>query len=80
MTRVTVRVGYTGDDVVSARILDQISKHIKPMPGAALPSALTPVSNTGSTPTPIPAPPPVPATAPPPLAAPTTQTSLWPQR
>jgi hypothetical protein len=80
MTRVTIRVGYTGDDVVSARILDQISKHIKPLPGAGLPSAVTPVSNPGIAPVPIPSPPPVPATSPPPLAAPTSQSSLSPKR
>jgi hypothetical protein len=80
MTRVTIRVGYTGDDVVSARILDQISKHLQPLPGVGLPSAVTPPSNPGVAPVPIPSPPPVPATSPPPLAAPTSQTSLTPKR
>jgi hypothetical protein len=88
MTRVTVRVGYAGDDVVSARILDQISKHLKPPTGAGLPSATTRGTPTPGTPTsggatpitPIPAPPPVPATAPPPLDAPTKATSLSPKR
>ena len=30
MTRVGVRVGYAGDEAVSARILDQVSRHLVP--------------------------------------------------
>jgi hypothetical protein len=82
MTRVAIRVGYTGDDVVSARILDQISKHIKPSIG--LPPALPPAPP--STP-PVAVPPgtPIattplrattPETPPPPLAATGTTTPL----
>jgi hypothetical protein len=48
LTRISVRVGFTGDEVVSARILDQVSRHLvppamlpgpAPAPTAALPPA-----------------------------------------
>ena len=94
MTRVTVRVGYAGDEVVSARILDQISKHLPAPANPGLPSAMRPgtpsssasgtipgtLSGRGSQPAPIPAPPPVPETTPPPPLAPVTQQSLSPKR
>jgi hypothetical protein len=82
MTRVTIRVGFAGDDVVSARILDQISKHIPSIntnPGPSLSSAVPPVPPSATPTSGIPAPPPVPATAPPPLA-PTGSMSLSPRR
>jgi hypothetical protein len=42
MTRVGVRVGYSGDELVSARILDQVSRHLVPpgmVPGNGSPSS-----------------------------------------
>lgn len=86
MTRVTVRVGYAGDEVVSARILDQISKHLPAPANPGIPSAIPPGTPPGSLPgstaqpAPIPAPPPVPATGPPPPLPPVTQQSLSPKR
>ncbi len=54
-TRISVRVGLTGDEPISARVLDQISQHIVPL-GASGPGAtLGPPSPIGET-------------APPPLA------------
>jgi hypothetical protein len=41
VTRVGVRVGLTGDDVVSARVLDQISTRLKPP--TSLPSTNAPI-------------------------------------
>jgi hypothetical protein len=38
LTRISVRVGFSGDEAVSARILDQVSRHLVPpglLPGAA---------------------------------------------
>jgi hypothetical protein len=57
-TRISVGVGLTGDDAVSARILDQVSRHLVPAgaPGASPGATLGPPS--------------VPETAPPPLAPP----------
>jgi hypothetical protein len=65
VTRISVRVGFSGDEGVSARILDQVSKHLvsPALPGpAALAPAAPPVSPASYT---APAPP---QTAPPPLA------------
>jgi hypothetical protein len=82
MTRVAVRVGYTGDDVVSARILDQITKHIKPSLG--LPPALPPAPPGAPPVTAVPPGAPIaatptrtttPETPPPPLATATTGTT-----
>jgi hypothetical protein len=35
ITRVSVRVGALGDDAVTKRLLDQVSRHLKPMPADA---------------------------------------------
>ncbi|MFM7151398.1 MAG: DUF3568 family protein [Gemmataceae bacterium] len=62
VTRISVRVGFSGDDVVSAKILDQVSKHLTsatsipgskpeaPIPAVALPGSGTapPPSATGA--------------------------------
>jgi hypothetical protein len=53
LTRVSVRVGHFGDEAVSARIQDQIAKHMPPPPAPAVPTVLAPRP---------------PETAPPPLA------------
>jgi hypothetical protein len=69
LTRVGVRVGFSGDDAVSARILDQVSRHLIGRPGlsAAPPvaAALAPPTTTTALPS---RPVPVAATAEPPLA------------
>lgn len=57
ITRVSIRVGFAGDDVVSARILDQVSKHLIP-PGTIPPAgsgAIAPGATSGVI-KPIPAP------------------------
>src|SRR5262249_35162435 len=59
VTRVGVRVGFSGDDAVSARVLDQISRHLVSPTAAPPPAAPAPV---------VAAPPPGPETAPPPPA------------
>jgi hypothetical protein len=70
LTRVGVRVGFSGDEGVSARILDQVSRHLvaRPMPApVAVPGAPPgppPASPTLLPPRPIP----VVETSPPPLA------------
>jgi hypothetical protein len=71
LTRVGVRVGFSGDDAVSARILDQVSQHLAPRsvlpvgPTAPLApvAAPPPASVAVLPPRPIPV-----ETAPPPLA------------
>lgn len=68
VTRISVRVGFSGDEGVSARILDQVSKHLvsPAIPGgaaAALAPAAPPVSPAVHL---VPAAPP--QTPPPPLA------------
>ena len=76
VTRISVRVGLTGDEVVSARVLDQVSAHLvvpQPVPPAA------PVATTRLAPVPAGPPAVVPASAPPetpppPLAAPAPET------
>lgn len=63
MTRVGVRVGMTGDDSVSKRILEQISRYLpSPVPaqGPPVPPPITQTNAEISTPAPI-------ETAPPPL-------------
>jgi hypothetical protein len=47
LTRVGVRVGFSGDERVSKRILDQISRHLVPPPVV---QGRTPVSSTVSAP------------------------------
>jgi hypothetical protein len=72
MTRVAIRVGFSGDDAVSARIIDQISHHLAtPLVPAAAPPG-TPLVTTGAPPgSPTLLPPrPIPETAAPPLAPP----------
>lgn len=63
VTRVSIRVGFSGDEPVSARILDQVSRHL--VSPAAIPptSAATPSAVLG-------APRPPAETPPPPLAPP----------
>lgn len=67
LTRISVRVGFSGDDEVSARILDQISKHLvspSALPASTAPTAQplsTTVSAPGAAPRPV-------ETTPPPLA------------
>jgi hypothetical protein len=61
MTRIGVRVGLTGDEAVSARILDQVSRHL--VPPALLPSQTAPPPLAGNATLR-----PVGETAPPPLA------------
>jgi hypothetical protein len=56
MTRISVRVGYTGDEIVSARVLDQISLRLV----QAAPMTPSPVAETA----PPPLAPPLPSTAP----------------
>jgi hypothetical protein len=62
-TRISVRVGFSGDEAVSGRILDQVSKHIPPAPVA------TPDASGRIAPQPQTTPPP--PLAPTPVAAPT---------
>jgi hypothetical protein len=62
MTRVGIRVGFSGDEVVSARILDQVSRHLVPPSMLPAPAARAQVGVLR----------PVPETAPPPLAEPPT--------
>ncbi len=64
LTRVSVRVGFSGDDAVSARILDQVSRHL--VPAGGLPAAPPP----GAAPAPVVGAPRPAETAAPPLAAP----------
>jgi hypothetical protein len=59
LTRVSVRVGFSGDDAVSARVLDQISRHL--VPAGAPPAPQPGVVSGAARP---------PETQPPPLAAP----------
>jgi hypothetical protein len=72
LTRVGVRVGFSGDDGVSARILDQVSRHLTPQavqPAGAPGGPLVPVPAPAPTGVTVLPPRPVPAeTAPPPLA------------
>ncbi len=73
MTRIGIRVGFTGDEAVSARILDQVSRHLVAQPPlAGAPGAPPLVAGTPSVPAaaaPNLLPPrPVPETPPPPLA------------
>jgi hypothetical protein len=71
LTRVGVRVGFSGDEVVSARILDQVSRHLgapAPPPPAVV---MAPAPAPGPAPAPAPAmlpDRPVPETRAPPLA------------
>jgi hypothetical protein len=60
MTRISVRVGHFGDDAVSARIQDQIAKH---MPAAPAPGPGPVVANRPGGGRPV-------ETAAPPLASP----------
>ena len=65
MTRIGVRVGFGGDEGVSGRILDQVSRHLVPptmLPGQSVPVA--PPSRSAS----LGAPRPAGETSPPPLA------------
>lgn len=71
MTRVSVRIGFGGDDLVSARILDQISKNLTP--SAGLVSSSPPPAATVM-------PPKAPETPPPPLATTGTTTPLPPKK
>ena len=64
VTRVGVRVGYSGDDGVSARILDQVSKHLVPV------GQVPPAPVSGTQPAPVLGAPRPAETAAPPLAAP----------
>jgi hypothetical protein len=64
-TRVAVRVGFSGDTEVSARILDQVSRHLLPPTGVPAPPPALPPGSAVVLP-----PRPVPETAAPPLAAP----------
>jgi hypothetical protein len=69
LTRIGVRVGFSGDEVISARILDQVSRHLVApgmAPGAAPPGVAAPGSPVAG-PTMLP-PRPVAETPPPPLA------------
>jgi hypothetical protein len=63
MTRVGIRVGFSGDEVVSARILDQISRHL----ASPLLPGIVAVPGPSAPPTLLP-PRPIPETPPPPLA------------
>jgi hypothetical protein len=63
VTRISVRVGFSGDESVSARILDQVSKHLISPAGPV--SAVTPAAP----PTVTPAVATTPQTPPPPLAS-----------
>ncbi len=65
VTRVGIRVGFSGDDVVSAKILDEISRQISPSAGIAP----APPPATPTPPPPVAKPPETPA---PPLATTTT--------
>jgi hypothetical protein len=66
ISRVSVRVATWGDAVVSARILDQVDRHL--VPGVPVPGQpIQPVSATGVPPPPRPSAAP-PQSAPPPLA------------
>jgi hypothetical protein len=72
VTRISVRVGLAGDEVVSARVLDQVSARL------TAPPPPTPASTTRLTPVPAPPSPVIPASAPPqtpppPLADPAPQ-------
>jgi len=68
LTRVSIRVGAFGDEAVSARILDQVSRHLGPPPlvapaaGAPPPPLLGPIRPVAATRPP--------ETEPPPLAPP----------
>jgi hypothetical protein len=70
LTRIGVRVGFSGDETVSARILDQVSRHLAPAalvppPGAApaAPAILPPRPAPAETAAPPLAPVPIAATA-----------------
>ncbi|MFO0841812.1 MAG: DUF3568 family protein [Gemmataceae bacterium] len=67
VTRISVRVGFSGDEGVSARVLDQVSKHLvsPALPGAA--AALAPAAPPVSPAVHV-APAAPPQTPPPPLA------------
>ncbi len=70
LTRIGIRVGFTGDEAVSARILDQVSRHLVAppvVPGAPPPVASAPGSPASVAPSLLP-PRPVAETSPPPLA------------
>jgi hypothetical protein len=64
LTRVSVHVGYSGDEVVSARILDQVSRHLVPGTLPTAPPPAAPPANGAALGTPRP----LPETPPPPLA------------
>jgi len=67
LTRVGIRVGFIGDDAVSARILDQVSRHIGSHPMLAAPPVVSlepPIQPTALPARPVP----VVATKEPPLA------------
>ena len=67
VTRISVRVGLTGDQDVSARVLDQVSARLTAPPAPAATTRLTPVPAPPSPVVPASAPP---QTPPPPLADP----------
>ncbi len=71
-TRISVRVGLTGDEEVSKRILDQISAHL------VAPSVLPPPLGAQTRLSPIPAPPPIPVPVPARLGAPVPETTAPP--
>lgn len=74
-TRVAIRVGFSGDEGISARILDQIGRHLVPV-GPAVGGTTSPVTLSSATPAGTTAPPvapgerltPVPASPPPAIA------------
>lgn len=85
LTRVGIRVGFAGDEAVSARILDQINLHLVP-PGAIPAPPVRPSGASLGNPQPIPQEQPgdlrraVHETAPPPLAPPSGGPSGSPAR
>jgi hypothetical protein len=72
VTRISIRVGFSGDDAVSARILEQVSRHL--VPAGQVPAATPP----GAPPAPAVAAPRPPETPPPPMATPTNNGRLTP--
>jgi hypothetical protein len=65
LTRVSIRVGFSGDRIVSARILDQTTSHLAPLTASPPPPRLGP-----PVPAPVPAPPGPAETPAPPVAGP----------